>query len=42
MKLNEMERKLIESTFGTNKEMEIDDVKVDKLVQFGYPKGYIL
>lgn len=40
--MSEAERKLIESTFGTNKEMEIDDHKVEKLVQFGYPKTYIL
>lgn len=40
--LSEAERKLIESTFGTNKEMDIDDKTTDKLVQFGYPKGYIL
>ena len=40
--MTEAERKLIESTFGTNKEMEIDQAKVNKLVQFGYPKGYIL
>ena len=26
------DKKLIESTFGTNKEMEIDEEKVDKLV----------
>jgi hypothetical protein len=40
--MTEAERKLIESTFGTNKEMDIDDLKVDKLVQYGYPKGYIM
>lgn len=40
--MTEEERKLIESTFGTNKEMDIDDVKADKLVQYGYPKGYIM
>lgn len=30
--MNEAERKLIESTFGTNKEMEIDEVKVNLLL----------
>jgi hypothetical protein len=40
--MTEAERKLIESTFGTNKEMDIDDIKADKLVQYGYPKGYIM
>jgi hypothetical protein len=39
--MQEEERKLIESTFGTNKEMEIDSDKVEKLVQFGYPERYI-
>lgn len=39
--IRDEERKLIESTFGTNKEMDIDDDKVDKLVQFGYPERYI-
>ena len=40
--MNEAERKLIESTFGTNKEMEIDEVKVNLLLQYGYPRHYIL
>ncbi len=40
--LPDAERQLIESTFGTNKEMELDESKVDKLVQYGYPKDYIL
>ena len=39
--MNEAEQKLIESTFGTNKEMEIDEVKVDLIVQYGYPRPYI-
>jgi hypothetical protein len=30
--MNEAERKLIESTFGTNKEMDIDDGIADILV----------
>lgn len=40
--MNEQERRLIESTFGTNMEMDIDEVKVDRLVQYGYPRHYIL
>ena len=40
--LTDAERQLIESTFGTNKEMEIDEQKIDKLVQYGYPKEYTL
>ena len=39
--MNEAERKLIESTFGTNKEMDIDEVKVDLIAQYGYPRPYI-
>ena len=38
----EQERKLIESTFGTNKEMEIDYEKVEMLCRFGYPETYIV
>jgi len=30
--LPDAERQLIESTFGTNKEMELDESKIDKLV----------
>jgi len=30
--LTDAERALIESTFGTNKEMEIDEPKIDTLV----------
>lgn len=40
--MTEAERQLIESTFGTNKEMDIDESKVEKLVQFGYPKAYVM
>ena len=40
--MTEAERKLIESTFGTNKEMDIDNAKAEVLVQYGYPKGYIM
>jgi hypothetical protein len=40
--MTEEQRRLIESTFGTNKSMEIDEEKAEKLVQFGYPKDYIL
>ena len=39
--MQEEERKLIEATFGTNKDMEIAADKVDKLVQFGYPEQYV-
>ena len=39
--MQEEERKLIESTFGTNKEMEIDSDKVEKLHRFGYPEKYV-
>jgi len=39
--MQEEERKLIESTFGTNKEMEIDSDKVEKLLRFGYPEKYV-
>jgi len=39
--MQEEERKLIESTFGTNKEMEIDADKVEKLHRFGYPEKYV-
>ena len=40
--MTEAERQLIESTFGTNKEMDIDESKVEKLVQFGYPKATVM
>jgi len=40
--MTEAERQLIESTFGTNKEMVIDEHKLDKLVSYGYPKDYIM
>jgi hypothetical protein len=36
--LNEAERRLIESTFGTNHEMDIDEINLNKLVQFGYKR----
>ena len=39
--LSEAERQLIESTFGTNKEIQIDQYTVEKLEQFGYPNSYI-
>ena len=39
--MTEAERQLMESTFGTNREMEIDEFKVDKLQTYGYPKEYI-
>lgn len=39
--LNKEERKLLESTFGTNQEIELDLAKVEKLVQFGYPREYV-
>jgi hypothetical protein len=39
--MQEEERKLIESTFGTNKEMEIDTDKVEQLLHFGYPEKYV-
>ena len=40
--MTEAERQLIESTFGTNKEMDIDESKVERLVQFGYPKAHVM
>lgn len=35
--MTEEEKQLIESTFGTNKEMVIDQTKIEKLVSYGYP-----
>jgi len=40
--MTDAERKLIESTFGTNNEMEIDELKIEKLVQYGYPNDYLI
>jgi hypothetical protein len=40
--MTEAERRLVESTFGTNQEMELDEVKINNMVQYGYPKEYIV
>ena len=39
--MTDAEKKLIESTFGTN-HLEVDDVKIDHMVQYGYPREYIM
>jgi|DEB0MinimDraft_12_1074336.scaffolds.fasta_scaffold22147_4 hypothetical protein len=39
--LKEEERRLMESTFGTNREMELDEAKIETLVQYGYPRDYV-
>ena len=39
--MTDAEKKLIESTFGTNHDLEVDEVKISHMVQYGYPKDYI-
>jgi hypothetical protein len=31
-----------QESFGTNKDIEIDFLKVEKLVSFGYPQDYVI
>lgn len=40
--MREEELRLMQSTFGTNKEMEIDEEITSKLRHFGYPASYII
>ena len=40
--MTDAEKKLIESTFGTNHDLELDDIKINHMVQYGYPKDYII
>lgn len=40
--MSDAEKKLIESTFGTNHEMELDDIKITNMVQYGYPREHIV
>lgn len=39
--MTDAEKKLIESTFGTNHDLEVDEVKINHMVQYGYPRSYI-
>lgn len=39
--MNEQERRLIESTFGTNVEVEFDEGKIEKMCNFGYPEDFV-
>lgn len=39
--MNEAERRLIESTFGTNIEQQLDHAKIEKMCNYGYPLEFV-